>query len=37
VSAPLLLPMATEIGNPTVNIVIFAAFVVATIAIVLRD
>jgi cation/acetate symporter len=36
VSAPLLLPMATEIGNPTVNIVIFAAFVVATLAIVIR-
>jgi cation/acetate symporter len=36
VSAPLLLPMATDIGNPTVNILIFAAFVVATLAIVLR-
>ncbi|MFF1817370.1 cation acetate symporter [Kribbella sp. NPDC058245] len=28
--------MATDIGNPTVNILIFAAFVVATLAIVLR-
>jgi cation/acetate symporter len=36
VSAPLLLPMATEIGNPTVNIAIFAVFVVATLAIVIR-
>jgi cation/acetate symporter len=35
-SAPLLLPMATDIGNPTVNIAIFALFVVATLAIVIR-
>jgi cation/acetate symporter len=35
-SAPLLLPMATKIGNPTVNIAIFALFVVATLAIVIR-
>jgi cation/acetate symporter len=31
-----MLPMATDIGNPTVNIVIFALFVVATLAIVFR-
>ena len=32
----MLLPLATEIGNPTVNIAIFALFVVATLAIVIR-
>jgi cation/acetate symporter len=31
-----MLPLATDIGNPTVNIVIFALFVVATLAIVFR-
>jgi cation/acetate symporter len=36
VSAPLLVPMAADIGNPTVNIAIFALFVVATLAIVIR-
>jgi len=36
VSAPLLLPMAADIGNPTVNLAIFALFVVATLAIVIR-
>jgi cation/acetate symporter len=36
VSAPLLLPLATDIGNPSVNIAIFALFVVATLAIVIR-
>jgi cation/acetate symporter len=36
VTAPLMLPLATDIGNPTVNIVIFALFVVATLAIVFR-
>jgi cation/acetate symporter len=36
VSAPLLLPMAADIGNPTVNIAIFVLFVVATLAIVIR-
>jgi cation/acetate symporter len=35
-SAPLLLPLATDVGNPTVNIAIFALFVVATLAIVLK-
>ncbi|WP_432944534.1 solute symporter family protein [Kribbella sp. CA-253562] len=35
-TAPLLLPLATDIGNPTVNIAIFALFVVATLAIVIR-
>ncbi|WUS69935.1 cation acetate symporter [Kribbella sp. NBC_01245] len=35
-NAPQLLPMATEIGNPTVNILIFGLFVVATLAIVIR-
>ncbi|MDX6236001.1 MAG: cation/acetate symporter, partial [Kribbellaceae bacterium] len=35
-SAPLLVPMAADIGNPTVNIAIFALFVVATLAIVIR-
>ncbi|TWD81173.1 cation/acetate symporter [Kribbella amoyensis] len=35
-TAPLLLPQATDIGNPTVNIAIFALFVVATLAIVIR-
>ncbi|WP_425554526.1 solute symporter family protein [Kribbella sancticallisti] len=35
-SAPLMLPLATDIGNPTVNIAIFALFVVATLAIVIR-
>ncbi|HEY0475392.1 MAG TPA: cation acetate symporter [Kribbella sp.] len=35
-SAPLLLPLATDIGNPSVNIAIFALFVVATLAIVIR-
>ena len=33
-TAPLMLPLATDIGNPTVNIIIFALFVVATLAIV---
>ncbi|MFC5265173.1 cation acetate symporter [Kribbella qitaiheensis] len=32
----MMLPLATEIGNPTVNIAIFALFVVATLAIVIR-
>jgi cation/acetate symporter len=36
VSAPLLLPLATDIGNPTVNIAIFALFVLATLAIVIK-
>jgi cation/acetate symporter len=31
-----MLPLATDIGNPTVNIIIFALFVVATLAIVFR-
>ncbi|GAA1591729.1 cation acetate symporter [Kribbella sancticallisti] len=31
-----MLPLATDIGNPTVNIAIFALFVVATLAIVIR-
>ncbi|QNE20352.1 cation acetate symporter [Kribbella qitaiheensis] len=35
-SAPLLLPMATDVGNPTINIAIFALFVVATLAIVIK-
>ena len=35
-TAPLLLPMATDIGSPTVNILIFALFVLATLAIVLK-
>ncbi|WP_433165011.1 solute symporter family protein [Kribbella sp. CA-247076] len=35
-SAPLLLPLATDIGNPTVNIAIFALFVIATLAIVIK-
>ncbi|ADB29729.1 SSS sodium solute transporter superfamily [Kribbella flavida DSM 17836] len=35
-STPLLIPQATDIGNPTVNIAIFALFVVATLAIVIR-
>ena len=34
-SAPLLLPLAT-VGDPKVNIAIFALFVVATLAIVIR-
>jgi len=36
VTAPLMLPLATDIGNPTVNFVIFGLFVVATLAIVFR-
>jgi cation/acetate symporter len=36
VSAPLLLPLASDVGNPTVNILIFALFVAATLAIVIR-
>jgi cation/acetate symporter len=35
-STPQLLPLATEIGNPALNITIFALFVVATLAIVVR-
>ncbi|WBQ04869.1 solute symporter family protein [Kribbella sp. CA-293567] len=35
-SAPLLLPQATTVGDPKVNIAIFALFVVATLAIVIR-
>ena len=35
-TAPLMVPMATDIGNPTVNILIFALFVLATLAIVFR-
>ena len=35
-TAPLMLPLATDIGNPTVNFVIFGLFVVATLAIVFR-
>jgi cation/acetate symporter len=36
VSAPQLLPLATDIGNPALNLAIFGAFVVATLAIVFR-
>jgi cation/acetate symporter len=36
VSVPQLLPLASDVGNPTVNILIFALFVAATLAIVLR-
>jgi cation/acetate symporter len=36
VTTPYLLPMATDIGNPAVNIAIFGLFVVATLAIVIR-
>jgi cation/acetate symporter len=36
VTAPLLLPQATTVGDPKVNIAIFALFVVATLAIVIR-
>ncbi|WP_020389043.1 cation acetate symporter [Kribbella catacumbae] len=35
-STPLLLPQATTVGDPKVNIAIFALFVVATLAIVIR-
>ena len=35
-TVPLMLPLATDIGNPTVNIAIFALFVIATLAIVFR-
>ena len=35
-SAPLLVPLASDVGNPTVNILIFALFVAATLAIVIR-
>ena len=35
-SVPALLPAATDVGNPTLNITIFAVFVVITLAIVLR-
>jgi cation/acetate symporter len=35
-SAPELLPLATTVGSPALNITIFALFVVATLAIVLR-
>ncbi|MGH3465708.1 MAG: solute symporter family protein [Kribbellaceae bacterium] len=35
-STPQLLPLATDIGNPALNITIFGLFVVATLAIVVR-
>jgi cation/acetate symporter len=35
-STPQLLPLATDIGNPALNITIFGMFVVATLAIVVR-
>ncbi|HET7279906.1 MAG TPA: cation acetate symporter [Dermatophilaceae bacterium] len=35
-SVPALLPAATDVGNPTLNITIFAIFVLITLAIVLR-
>jgi len=35
-STPQLLPLATDIGNPALNIIIFGLFVVATLAIVVR-
>ena len=35
-SAPALVPTATTVGNPAINIGIFALFVVVTLAIVIR-
>ena len=35
-SAPALVPTATTVGNPAINITIFALFVVVTLAIVIR-
>ena len=35
-SVPALLPAATQVGNPSINIAIFAAFVIVTLGIVIR-
>ena len=35
-SVQALLPTATQVGNPAINIAIFAAFVVVTLGIVIR-